>query len=111
MQDVAELVEEGLDLAARAVAQQAGLVRPGRRQVGDDGAHRGRVAAVRAPVPELQREGGGVIELALAREEVGVEVGDQLAAGLVADLVQRHVRVPGLGVRDAAVLEPEDLAR
>ena len=49
-------------------------------------------------------------ELAVARVEIGVEVGDRRARGAVADLVQAHRLVPGTGVVDRPVLEPEHLA-
>ncbi len=58
-----------------------------------------------------EREGGRVPELALAREEVGVEVREGLAGGLVEDLVEPDGIVPGVRLGHDAVLEAEHLAR
>ena len=60
-----------------------------------------------AAMADDEREGRRVPELALAREEVGVEVREALAGGLVADLVEPDRFVPGVRLGDDAVLEPE----
>ena len=73
VEDVAELVEERLDLG---VAQQRGLRRGRLREVGDDRADRRLVAAVRQRAAADEREGGGVAVLVRPREEVHEEVRD-----------------------------------
>ena len=49
-------------------------------------------------------------ELAFPWEQIGVEVGDRLGNPRVPYRIQINVRVPGLGILDTAVLEPENLS-
>mmetsp|Transcript_34009 Transcript_34009/g.108133 ORF Transcript_34009/g.108133 Transcript_34009/m.108133 type:complete len:266 (-) Transcript_34009:865-1662(-) len=87
---VAELVEEGLDVAVR---EQRGLLRGGLGEVADHGRHRHLpLAAVLAR--RLQAEAGGVAVLAVARVHVHVEVAHGALRVRVRDLERLHLLVP-----------------
>ena len=93
------------------MAQERWPVSRRRCEVRDDRAHRRHVLAIGRAMSDDERQGGRVPELALAREEVGVEVGERLAGGLVEDLVEPDRLVPGMRLGEDAVLEAEHLAR
>ena len=96
VQDVAELVEERLTSPWR---RSDGRSRRRRREVRDDRADRRDVLAIGAAMADDERERGGVAELALAREEVGVEVRRSSPEAAIADLVQPDAVVPGVAPR------------
>ncbi len=110
VQDVAELVEERLELPVRPVAQKRRPIRRGWREVRDDGVHRAHVLAVLAAMPHHQRKRRSVPVLALAREEVRVEVRQELARRTVVDGVEPDRWVPGPGIGQLLVAQPEHLA-
>ncbi len=82
MQHVAELVHQRLELVVvQTLAVEVGHERAQRR-------------ALRDPAHAADREGCRVVELALAREEIEVEAGDELAGLRVHDVEVAHVGMP-----------------
>jgi hypothetical protein len=106
MEDMAELVEEGLHFRVleerRTVGSRLG-------EVGDDRCHRCLIGAVGQQTTRDEGEGSRVAELALAREKVHVEVGEEFTGVLLMNRVSDHIRVPGR-CHHSPILDTEHLS-
>ena len=108
LQDVAELMDQPLDVVV-AHERRAGAGR--RREVQGEQDHRGTSRPARGVVGHAQRLHPAARPLAVATEEVEIDVRQVLAGRGVVDAVRADVRVPDGRVRQRGDDEPEHLAQ